>query len=226
VEKEVGEGTCADIKIVLQYVKIRRNTTERGVDMANSAHGFRKAVFGGFNRRDVLDYFERFARENQEQMERLQAELKRTQEEQNECGAQMRTTLEEKDSAIESARAELEAARARIAELEGVVTELREKVARMEPQARGYEILKDRVATVELDAHQKAQATLDRAKVQADGIRADTVRWMGEFDAQYARLRGQVRDCADLAIRAEEAFTALEEDYQGLRKKGMEKTES
>jgi chromosome segregation ATPase len=194
--------------------------------MSNSAHGFRKAFFGGFNRRDVLDYFERFARENQEQMERLQAELKRVQEERTGYGAQMQDVLEERDSALENARAELETAHEKVAELERTVAELQEKVARMEPQARGYEILKDRVATVELDAHQKAQATLDRAKVQADGIRADTVRWMGEFDAQYARLRGQVRDCADLAIRAEEAFTALEEDYQGLRKKGMEKTES
>ena len=194
--------------------------------MANSAHGFRKAIFGGFNRRDVLDYFERYARENQEQMERLQAELKRTQEERTEYGAQMRSALEEKDTALEHARAEMEAVRARMAELEGTVSELQEKVARLEPQARGYEILKDRVATVELDAHQKAQVTLDRAKVKADGIRADTARWMDEFDAQYARLRGQVRDCADLAIRAEEAFSALEDDYQGLRKKSLEKTES
>ena len=45
--------------------------------MSNSAHGFRKAVFGGFNRRDVLDYFDRFARESKEQMERLEARLKR-----------------------------------------------------------------------------------------------------------------------------------------------------
>ena len=76
-----GDGSCADTKNVLQYVTIRRITTERGVDMANSAHGFRKAVFGGFNRRDVLDYFDTFARENKEQMERLEARLKRAEEE-------------------------------------------------------------------------------------------------------------------------------------------------
>ena len=192
--------------------------------MSNSAHGFRKAVFGGFNRRDVLDYFDRFARESKEQMERLEARLKRAEEDRTEHGVQMKAELEEKEAALKSAHADLESTRNQIAELEQKVAELQEKLAKVEPQARGYEILKDRVATVELDAHQKAQTTLDRARAQADGIRADTVRWLDEFDAQYIRLRSQVRDCADLAIRAEEAFGALETDYQDLRKKGLEET--
>ena len=191
--------------------------------MDNTVHGFRSAVFGGFNRRDVLEYFERFARENKEQIDRLQAELKRAEEDRTEHGTRMKTTLEERDCALEEVRGELKTAHDRVAELEREVAELKEIIARMEPQARGYEILKDRVATVELDAHQKAQSTLDKARAQADGIRADTARWMGEFDAQYGRLRGQVRDCADLAIRAEEAFAAMEEDYQGLLKKSLEK---
>lgn len=193
--------------------------------MDNTVHGFRSAVFGGFNRRDVLDYFERFARENKEQMDRLQAQLKRAEESNTACDAELKAALEERDCAVQAAQDELETARARVAELEREVAALQEKIARMEPQARGYEILKDRVATVELDAHQKAQTTLDKARAQADGIRADTERWMGEFDAQYGRLRGQVRDCADLAIRAEEAFTALEADYQDLLQKSKGKTE-
>lgn len=193
--------------------------------MDQSTHGFRSCVFGGFNRRDVLNYFERFARENQEQTDRLQAQLKRAEEDTAERAAQLRRTQEEGESALEQARGELASARARVAELEGEVAQLREQIARMEPQARGYEILKDRVATVELDAHQKAQSTLDKARAQADGIRADTERWMGAFDVQYGRLRGQVRDCADLAIRAEEAFTAMEADYRDLLKRSQEKSE-
>jgi len=194
--------------------------------MAKSAHGFRGNVFGGFNRKDVLEYFERFARENQEQAERLQAQLKRAEEDRTQHGARLQDELNQRESELNESRAELETARTRVAELEQEVAALQEKIARMEPQARGYEILKDRVATVELDAHQKAQTTLSRAQAKADGIRADTARWMGEIEAQYGRLRGQVRDCADLAVRAEEAFAALDADYQGLLEKSREKDEN
>lgn len=194
--------------------------------MDNTEYGFRSAVFGGFNRRDVLNYFERFARESKEQTERLEMELKRAREVDAEYGAGLKRELEERDAALEQARAALEAAQEKAAELEREVAALKERVARMEPQARGYEILKDRVATVELDAHQKAQITLNRAMEQADGIRADTARWMGEFDAQYGRLRGQVRDCADLAIRTEEAFNALDTDYRDLLEKSRKKSEN
>ncbi len=41
--------------------------------------------------------------------------------------------------------------------------------------------LKDRVATVELDAHRKAQDTVSQAQAEAERIRAETrgAGWMG-----------------------------------------------
>jgi hypothetical protein len=39
--------------------------------------------------------------------------------------------------------------------------------------ARNYQELKDRVATVELDAHRKAQATVDEARAEAARIREE-----------------------------------------------------
>lgn len=206
--------------------------------MGTVAHEFRGAVFGGFDRRDVMEYFDRFAREKDQRIGELTAGLEQAAREKEALEAQLdslrsengdwaeqearvRASLEESSRSLTGLRGELQTARTELAEAQRELAVLRERVAALEPMARQYETLRDRVATVELDAHQKAQLTLDAARVEAEALRGETARWMGEVRKGYDRLREQVRDCAQTAARAEETFIALDGEYQELLKRGL-----
>ena len=100
--------------------------------------------------------------------------------------------------------------------------DLQGKVAQLEPMAKQYEVLKDRVATVELDAHRKAQETVAQAEAQVLKVRRDAVAGMAELCREYEALRGKL---SDFVLRAEEtqrAFDAQEEAYQALRRRTEE----
>ena len=77
-------------------------------------------------------------------------------------------------------------------------------------EMHGYEELKDRVAIVELDAHRKAQATIDEAKAQAEEIRAAARQWVEEVLARYEGMRAAV----DGLMESARAVTAMEEQLQ------------
>lgn len=203
---------------------------------------FRSAVFGGFNRRDVLEYIESSARESIGRIEALTASLEAAEQEKtalsaaldslrDESGglaeqeARVRASLEESSRSLVTVRGELQTARAQLAVAKQELAGLQDKVAQIEPMARRYEALKDRVATVELDAHQKAQATLDKAEAEVDALHADTARWMAQVRRSYDALRAQVRDCADAAARTEASFAAMEEEYGALLRRGLEQRE-
>lgn len=206
--------------------------------MEQVIHRFRGAVFGGFNRRDVLEYIESTDRENSRKIQALTEELEQTRQEKTALAteldglrshsgdladqeAKVRASLEESSRSLTTVRGELQTTRTQLAVAKKELADLQEKVAQLEPMARRYEALKDRVATVELDAHQKAQATVDKAQAEVDELRADTARWMGEIRTSYDRLRAQVKDCAETAARSEAALSALEDEYQSLLRRGM-----
>lgn len=201
-------------------------------------HKFRNATFGGFNRRDVLEYIELSARESNAKIHDLKARLEAAEREKaelnaalaslrNESGdlmeqeARVRASLEESSRSLATVRGELQTTRTQLAVAKKELTDLQEKVAQIEPMAQRYEALKDRIATVELEAHQKAQATLDKAQAEVDELRADTANWMGEVQKAYDTLRVQVGDCAAAATKAEKSFQAMEEEYQQLLHRGM-----
>ena len=63
-------------------------------------HQFRNAVFGGFNRQDVLDYLETLARENAQKRQELEQSIGRAEGERDELRAQ-KQALEEQKRALE-----------------------------------------------------------------------------------------------------------------------------
>lgn len=206
-------------------------------------HKFRNAAFGGFNRRDVLEYIELSARENNAKLRDLTERLEAAEREKAELNAaldslrsesgdlaeqeaKVRASLEESSRSLAVVRGELQTTRTQLAVAKKELADLQGKVAQIEPLAKRYEALKDRVATVELDAHQKAQTTLDKAQAEVDELHADTAKWMGEVQKTYDCLRAQVGDCAAAAVRAEEAFAAMEEEYQTLLRRGLKREEA
>ena len=69
-------------------------------------HQFRNAVFGGFNRQDVLDYLETLARENAQKRQELEQSIGRAEGERDELCAQ-KQALEEQKRALEGEKEEL-----------------------------------------------------------------------------------------------------------------------
>ena len=206
--------------------------------MADKIGQFRAALVG-FNRRDVAQYIEKMAKEHREQIEALQAELEQTRSEREALAAELgdlrshsgdladqeakvRASLEESTQSLAHLRGELQVTQGHLAMAKKQLGDLQEKVAQLEPMANQYEILKDRVATVELDAHRQAQETVAQAEAQAQQIRKEAVAGMAELCREYEALRGKL---SDFVLRAEEtqrAFDAQEETYLVLRRRTEE----
>lgn len=225
-------------KFALYKKKIFHQSKQRGVDMESVLHELRSAVLGGFNRQDVLEYIDRLTREQNQKIGALVTELETVQDERDYLSATLdslraesddllkqeakaRSCLEERDHNLIKMQEELQATRTQLAVARKELAELQNKMSQIEPIAKRYEALKDRVATVELDAHQKAQSTLDKAQAEVDALQSDTARWLGEIQETYDRLRAQVRECAQVSAQAEAAFSAMEEEYLSLLNRGL-----
>lgn len=116
-------------------------------------HQFRNAVFGGFNRQDVLDYLETLARENAQKRQELEQSIGRAEGERDELRAQ-KQALEEQKRALEGEKEELlRSVQRSQSELAALRTQLgeREQTARQTQQAleesrREAEALREQVA--------------------------------------------------------------------------------
>ena len=187
---------------------------------------FRSAI-GGFNRRDVLMYIQNLSDEHHKELNRLQKELTRCEGErltlertlaglEDEKGsvaaeeARVRASLEESTATLTRLRGELADTEGQLAASRGELERLQGLVSELAPMARSYEELKDRVAIVELDAHRKAQATIDEAQAQADEIRAAARQWVEDVLARYEGMRAAV----DGLMESARAVTAMEEQLQ------------
>ena len=199
-------------------------------------HQFRNAVFGGFNRQDVLDYLETLARENAQKRQELEQSIGRAEGERDELRTQKRALEGEKEELLRSvqrSQSELAALRTQMGEREQTARQtqqaleesrreaeaLREQVARLEPDAAAYAAVKDRSAGVELEAHRRAQGVLDQANSQARHLRQQMEQWMTRVGREYDALRTEVEatishaaDQLDKAGKCLEQVSALLSD--------------
>ena len=199
-------------------------------------HQFRNAVFGGFNRQDVLDYLETLARENAQKRQELEQSIGRAEGERDELCAQ-KQALEEQKRALEGekeellrsvqrSQSELAALRTQLGEREQTARQtqqaleerrreaeaLREQVARLEPDAAANAAVKDRSAGVELEAHCRAQIVLNEADRQARELRRGMEQWRGRVQVEYDALRSEVESTVSHAAdQLEKAGKCLEQ---------------
>ena len=200
---------------------------------------FRTAL-GGFNRQDVQQYIEQSAAAHKRELAEMQQRLDQAEERSRELEAALSGAESEKSgAAAEEAkvRASLETSTRTLAKLRGELSQTESKlivakkelerlqshVDTLEPMANSYAQLKDRVATVELDAHRRAQDTVDEAQAEAERIRGDTQKWLDGVLEQYSRLRqgmdGLVAQAQALE-KAAEQVAELDEAARGLREQG------
>ena len=159
---------------------------------------FRSALFGGFNRQDVLTYIETAARSHAEELEALRQELEQTQKDLEEARTKAVTAQAESErlapraAQMEKSTAELEEKRSGLAAAEQELKELRARVAMLQPKADAYEAVKDKTAGIELEAHQRAKQVVAEAQKEADALRVRTEQWLSKVRGSYERLRTDV----------------------------------
>ena len=170
-----------------------------------------RGALAGFNRRDVTRYIEQSAAAHSRQVAGLEERLDQAERERDNAlreldglrsergdlaaeEARVRASLEESTRTLAKLRGELTQTETKLGVARAELERLQAKVAQLAPMAERYEQLKDRVATVELDAHRKAQATLDEAQGQADALRAEARQWLGQTLEEYDGLRGGMGD--------------------------------
>lgn len=203
--------------------------------MSNTGNRFRTVAFGGFHKQDVLDYITSASKEHQDQAAGLKQEAESARQAREELAQKaesaeaalkkstaecerLSATLTERTIALERAERELaalkaehEKAAARLAELEG-------KLPGLEEDAAAYAALKDRTATIELEAHRKAQETVEQAQARAAKTRSEIESWLRRVQNGYQRLRTDVSaTVAHLAGELEQGKKALEEIAPAFR---------
>ncbi len=163
---------------------------------------FRKATFGGFQRQDVVDYLEKISKDHAAQLEEMEGKIAQLEEVSTKLAQleeQQEALIQENAKAqqeVESLQAKLKGAQGENATLTQANQEMQEKIFALTPDAEAYRSVKERAAGMELDAHVRAQKTIDEAKSQAKAIREDSRQWMGQMKSQFATNRGEL----DLAV--------------------------
>ncbi len=163
---------------------------------------FRKATFGGFQRQDVVDYLEKISKDHSTQLEELKEKLTQF-EEMEERAARLEeenATLQgERDTArgeVDSLQAKLKGAEGEIATLRQAELEAQEKIFSLTPDAEAFRSVKDRAAGMELEAHVRAQKTIDDGTQQANMMYNQGKQWLDQMKGEYGTTRGEL----DIAI--------------------------
>lgn len=200
---------------------------------------FRTAL-GGFNRQDVQTYIEQAASAHQLELEELRKRLEEAEQHGRELEfalssaetaksgaaaeeAKVRASLETSTRSLSRLRGELSQTESKLMVAKQELERLQAQVGRLEPMADSYAQLKDRVATVELDAHRKAQDTLSQAQEEAERVRTETRAWLGRVLEQYSLLRQGMEGLLEqvqLLSRGEERLAVLDETADKLREQG------
>jgi chromosome segregation ATPase len=172
--------------------------------MGEASNPFRGTTFGGFNRQDVLNYLSKTETEHEKVVSSLRTELEESQK----GRAEDRLRLEELEATMESETKRSKALQEELDKKETVrqqtedalrqaqeeIKLLRASVAEFEPKALAYGRIKDRAAAIELDAHERAQLTLDQAKEEISQIQDNCSSWIQEVQAGYEQLRMAINE--------------------------------
>ena len=169
--------------------------------MERGEHTFRTAVVGGFNRQDVLNYIEATVRESRERTAALQKELQELREERAKLRQvetlrketeKLRKTGTDQGTELGQVQAELAREQEACAALRKELDGYKDQCAKWEGGAKAYDDLKDRTATIELEARQRARAIESAAEEKAKKLRTEAEQILYKVQAGYGRLRGDV----------------------------------
>lgn len=206
-----------------------------------------RGALNGFNRQDVQDYIEQLTAAHKQELGELQKRLDKAEGQAVQLEGQLSELQGAKDEASK-VKASLDASTRMVTRLKGELSQsesklsvakkelerLQARVAALEPLAASYREIRDRAASVELEAHQRAQEaeqearrrvqeTVDGARSEADRIRAETQSWLAKVLEQYGQLREDLEGMAEQARAVSggaERLELLDESARRLREQG------
>ena len=195
--------------------------------MSNQENRFRTVAFGGFHKQDVLNYITSASKDYQDQSVDLKKQAETALKERDELAAKYENaeaarkkyaadcerysvTLTERTDALTRAELLLAELKATLEEKTARLTQLEERLPQLEADAEAYAALKDHTATIELEAHRKAQETVDQAQSQAAKIRNELDGWLRRVQSTYQHLR------TDMAAAVNQLSGELERGVKAL----------
>lgn len=152
---------------------------------------FKTALFGGFDREDVVNFIQQLSQESQQRISTLEAENQELWERNHSLETEL-TTLRrlvlESSSAADTCRQ----LRQQLEELQAQYEQLGREADTLRSQAGEYQSLKDHIADIEISAHRRTEE-----------FRADAIR-------QLRQLAQQQQDWCD---QAREKYTQLSRQF-------------
>lgn len=152
---------------------------------------FKTALFGGFDREDVVNFIQQLSQESQQRISTLEAENQELWERNHSLETEL-TTLRrlvlESSSAADTCRQ----LRQQLEELQAQYDQLGREADTLRSQASEYQSLKDHIADIEISAHRRTEE-----------FRADAIR-------QLRQLAQQQQDWCD---QAREKYTQLSRQF-------------
>ena len=170
--------------------------------MNENGFQFRTAAFGGFQKQDVMDYLERSAKEHAQKVAAIQKELaeekvaKAGEEERSAALAERIAALEAENQRLAADLADreekLDRALAERDELRTLSDQLQDQLDKVTPAATAYEAVKDRTASIELEAHGRAQAIEQEGRARVQKCQEQVREWFIRTRESYERLRADM----------------------------------
>lgn len=203
--------------------------------MSNNEQYFRTVAFGGFHKQDVLNYITSASKENQTKSTELQKQAESAVKEKAELEEKWESAeaarkksaaecerlselLTQRTAALERAEKELAALKAEHGTAAARLAELEEKVPKWEEDSAAYAALKDHTATIEMEAHRKAQEIIEQAQTRAAKMRSELENWLRRVQSTYQHLRTDVSATVNHLIgELERSQKAVEEVEPAFR---------
>ena len=179
---------------------------------------FKTALFGGFDREDVVSYIQQTSRENQQRGSALEEENHGLQERNRAMEAELNTLRRAmlENSAAADTCLQLQT---QLRELQEQAQKLQKETEYLRAQAAEYQSLKDHIADIEISAHRRTEEFRAKAIEQLRQLTRQQETWCAQSRAKYAELNRQF--CQKLALAqqtlAEPDLSGFQEMEAGLR---------
>ena len=160
---------------------------------------FKTALFGGFDREDVISYIQQTSRESQQRISALEEENRSLQERNRAMEAELSTLRQSvlENSAAADTCLQLQD---QFRQLQEQAQKLRQETEDLRAQAAEYQSLKDHIADIEISAHRRTEE-----------FRAQTIQRIHELVAQQRAW------CSENSVRYEELLQSFGEKLQAAR---------
>ena len=158
---------------------------------------FKTALFGGFDREDVVSYIQQTSRENQQRVSALEEENHGLQERNRAMEAELNTLRRAvlENSAAADTCLQLQT---QLRELQEQAQKLQKETEYLRAQAAEYQSLKDHIADIEISAHRRTEEFRAKAIEQLRQLTRQQETWCAQSRAKYAELNRQF--CQKLAL--------------------------